>query len=55
MTNQLVIPFEEINQRRRDPYRKYDRFLTNRCYEAFDGRELHWERHCTDPGACERS
>lgn len=45
MSNDLLISYADIDQRRRWLYEAFDRYFTQRCYQAFECRGRHWDRH----------
>lgn len=45
MSQEFIIDYESIDERRRSLYEDFDAYFTSRCYEAFENRSHYWDRH----------
>ncbi|NPV07072.1 MAG: hypothetical protein HPY83_03790 [Anaerolineae bacterium] len=55
MTDDPIIDYADIDQRRRALYEGFDAYFTRRCHQAFDTRVERWDRHYGSIPEYERS
>ena len=55
MTAEPFFTYDEIDPRRRQLYEGFDAYFTQRCYDAFARRAVHWARDYTDAASYVRS
>ncbi len=55
MSDDPILSYAEIDERRRSLYEGFDAYFTKRVYDAYGSRESHWDRHYGNPNEYTRS